>query len=392
MVPFFVLPQLQFDRVKVDPYVELREWTIRRVNPTFSGPADANRTDLYSRLRLGVGATAPGGIWSGKVEYQRVQDLYCTHPANGSMNYSDASLAYLQYTIPTMTVTGGRQKIEVANQRLIGSTQWLPLSRTFDAARTQSGQWDAWFGRLGVANTKPETARVGAVTHIDKTWGTTSLIYKHDVAPFGDIDIETLDHVISHRWGKTSFDAEAAVQGGSDNGKTQQAWAWHAAGHEDITPCLVFSLQADAASGGSDKDVSRTFDNLYPSNHNLYGLADMIAWKNMNHYAALLEAKPGHGWTLRAGAHEYFLLDPSDSWYGGTGTANVRPGGTFVNKTGVDGTDLGAEYDLEAVYETKHIGSFAGGAGLFEPGPYVQRVSGHANQMTFAYLQYQARF
>jgi hypothetical protein len=321
-----------------------------------------------------------------RVEYQNAHDLYWTQASNASFDASDLSLGFVNYMSQSLSTTGGRQKIELGEQRLIGSTEWLNEARSFDAARVDSGQWYAWGGRLGVANTKPETARMGAVTHADKAWGTTSLILKHDLGTASDIDIQTLDHFVKVKFGSTSVAAEGAAQYGSNNGKDQRAWAYHVAVTQDLIAKTTLSIETDAASGGGNSTTIRTFDNLYPSNHNLYDLADLAGWKNLNHLGARLENHSFNNLTLRASGHAFSLRDDSDAWYSATGTK------ILADPTGASGGDIGKELDLEALYTLNHVGIFSAGIAFFEPGNFVQNISGHSNQETFGYIQFQTRF
>lgn len=375
----------------VRPYLEVRDWWVRKVNPTFDGPADANRSDFYTRVRAGAEIVSEGN-WAGTVEIQRLEDFAWTHKLNFATPNSDVSLADATYRAPNLDVTLGRQRIILANQRLIGQSAWQSEGRSFDAVKVDSGRWTAWAGRLGVANTKPETARMGALTHVDKSWGTTSFIFKHDLGTAGSIDLETFDHVASYRFGKTLVDGEAAGQVGRNNNKDHSAWAWHVAAHEDLPLHAVLSVEADAASGGSTKTESHTFDNLYQSNHDLYGLSDMMGWRNMTYYSVYLTDHPTGKLTLQAREQWYFLRDPSDAWYSASGPVNPSPTGTFQDRTGKSGRDLGSELDLEAGYTVKGLGDFCGGLALFAPGSYISKLTGHDNQMTFLFFQYQARF
>jgi len=373
------------------PYIEDRERYERHINPSFNSPADRNRADLYSRLRVGSTFDIRPNL-TAKIEYQNSHDLFWTQALNGSTDNSDLSLAYVKYANSTETLIAGRQKIELGEQRLIGSTEWLTLARSFDAGRAQVGQWDVWGGKLGVANNKPEAAQIGAITHTDKNWGTTSVIAKHDLGAKANIDIQTLDHFVTHDFAGTAVSAEGALQTGSNNGRDQRAWAWHVKASRPILPKTTLSVQGDAASGGGNADTSRTFDNLYPSNHNLYGLADTTGWKNMNHLGVMLDNRVSTNWTVRASAHAYSLRDTSDAWYAATGGANPRSGGSFIDKTGLSGRDLGNEIDLEAILASKRSGTLSAGIAFFDPGHFVQAVGGHSNQMTYGFLQYQFRF
>ena len=372
-------------------YVEDRERYEHHTNPTFSSPADKNRVDLYSRLRVGADIQIRKG-WSAKVEYQNTHDLFWTQAVNGSADNSDLSLAFAKYSSDSFNATVGRQKIELGDQRLIGSTEWLSMARSFDAGRVQSGPWDGWAAKLGVANNKPETAKIAGVTHTDKTWGTTSVIAKHDVGAAADIDIQTLDHFMSATFRDTTLSVEGALQTGSNNGRDQRAWAWHANLKRQILPKTTLSIEGNAASGGGNANTSRTFDNLYPSNHDLYGLSDLTGWKNMNEFAIRLDNHPLDRLSVRASFEAYSLRDPSDAWYSATGVVNPRAGGTFVDATGASGRDLGQELDFSAAYQIKKYGTISGGIAFFNPGHYVQQISGQSNMLTYGYIQYQVRF
>ena len=388
----FIFPPSFFDSLSAfHPYVEDREQFQRHINPTFSGPASKNRSDLYTRLRVGFDYRLNTRM-TAKVEYQNADDLFWTRKGNDSSDSSDLSLAYLTYDISQLSLTAGRQKIILGQQRLIGPSEWLNLARSFDAGQARSGQWDVWGGKIGVANTEPQTARIAALTHFDKDWGTTSLIVKHDFVGEKNIDEQTFDHLVSRKFGSLKLDGEGAAQYGRTSGRTQNAWAWHLRATETVVPKTDLSVEANAASGGGDSDTSHTFDNLYPSNHDQYGLADMVGWKNMNDLAVKLSNNSIRSLTLRAEDHTFSLRDPSDGWYSATGVVNPRPGGSFVDPTGQSGRQVGQELDFEAIYQIRKNITTQAGISFFDPGDFVKNLSGHDNQVTFGYAQVQVRF
>jgi hypothetical protein len=374
------------------PYIEDRERYERHINPTFNGPKDANRSDLYNRVRLGANFDFSHGL-KATLEYQNATDLYWTKAANSMTHNSDASLAFADYAAMKYDFSLGREKIALGEMRLIGPTEWTNLSRSFDVARAKSGPWDLWGGTLGMANKDTKTVRLADLTHLDKTWGTTSLILKHDLGSMASIDEQTLDHFVKRKFGNTTADAEAAVQIGANNLKDQSAWAYHARLTQDLFKKTTFSIEADAASGGSTSTISRTFDNLYPSNHDLYGLADTTGWKNMTYFAARLENRPSDRLWLRVSEQTFSLRDASDAWYSFSGAANAKSGGgVFQDPSGKSGTQLGSELDAEASWDLKKAGSFSAGLALFSPGDFVKNITQRDDNETFCYLQYQVRF
>ena len=49
-----------------------------------------------------------------------------------------------------------------------------------------------------------------------------------------------------------------------------------------------------------------TFDVLYPTAHDKYGMADQVGWKNVNHVGVILEASRGR-LVLQAKGHDWWL-------------------------------------------------------------------------------------
>jgi hypothetical protein len=96
--------------------------------------------------------------------------------------------------------------------------------------------------------------------------------------------------------------------------------------------------------------------------------------------------------TVRATEQTFSLRDPSDAWYSFSGAANTRPGGVFQDPTGKSGRKLGDELDFEAIYSFKKYGDLSAGVSFFDPGDFVQNLTGQSNHATFAYLQYQVKF
>jgi hypothetical protein len=132
---------------------------------------------------------------------------------------------------------------------------------------------------------------------------------------------------------------------------------------------------------------------LYPSKHDQYGLADTTGWKNMNEVALKAVYRPSAAWAFRASAEALSLRDPSDAWYSASGTPNPRPGGKIMeDPTGRSGRQLGNEFDLVAAYATGKEDSISLGLALFQPGHFVEHLTGHGDAMTFLYALYQVHF
>jgi len=373
----------------VAPYVEWRERLDQTQNPTFSTAAQKNGSNVYTRVRAGSDFIFAPRI-TGRFEYQYSHDLFFSDAANGSKDASDVSLGYLKYSGDAFTLTAGRQKIDWGNQRLIGSSDWTMLGRSFDGARLQFGKLDIFAATVGVDGNRTPEARVGGIACANRL-GTTQVIIKHDRAAGGSVDVQTLDHSLTASFGRFNLDAEGAVQTGKNQGTDQKAWAYHVGVGTDFVLGTTLKVEYNAASGGGDANTTRTFDNLYPTNHDQYGLSDLTGWKNVNDFAVKLEKANVHGISLKAEYHNLSLRDASDAWYNAAGGVNVGENGNLVDPTGASGRDLGQEFDLSASYGLGK-GTLSAGFSYFKPGNFTQAVGGFSDARKFGYIQFQVRF
>ncbi|MBX3117475.1 MAG: alginate export family protein [Fimbriimonadaceae bacterium] len=363
----------------------------RRINRDFNDALGDGRSELLTRVRPGFTFTYGDRI-SGAFQYQYAHSFLWRDRINKTDENSDASLAFVRYKNSGWTTTIGRQKINLGSERLIGCLEWANVARAMDGVRFQSKDWDFAAFKFGVSWPRIYDARVGFVSH---PWrqGTTSAIFKHDETPSGDVDITTLTHAYTGKIAGMNFDFEGALQVGDNAGKDQEAWAWHVGLSKSLDSRTKLYVEANAASGGSDADTSRTFDNLYPTNHKFYGSMDMQSWKNMNEFAVQIDHKLNTKTDLRARWSSLSLRDPSDAWYGAGGAPNKRPGGSFVDPTGTSGRDIGNEFNLEATYRLNKVYTITGGIGIFSPGKYVKNVNGgNADQQAWGYVSMQVRF
>jgi hypothetical protein len=217
-------------------------------------------------------------------------------------------------------------------------------------------------------------------------------VEKHDLGTVSGIDIQTLDQTYATKVGGVNLDLEGAIQRGSNNGLDQRGWAWHAEASRPVLRDTSLKVEGNAASGGKNGTTNFTFDNLYPSNHDLYGLADLVGWKNMNDVAVKLENKSISGVTFLAEAHAFTLRDASAAWYNAYGAVNKGATGNLVDPTGASGRDLGKEFDLSAKYSFKSNATLTAGIAVFQAGRFVDAVSGQKSQLTFGFIQFNKKF
>lgn len=378
-----ILKQIQFEG-------EYRSRFERRLNKDYNALTRDNRSDLLQRVRLTAKWKGPDG-WSALAQYQYGHTEMWTPAFTGSDETSDLLQLNVTKTSKKQKVTIGRQKINLGSERLIGSLEWVNRSRSFDALRFQNTNLDIWGASIAVQNKQPQKVRLVGATLNSKN-GATSLIYKHDSTP-AKVDIYTFDHATKVTVAGVDFESETAVQIGRNAGKDQEAWAVHLGASRKLSPNDNVSLEFNSASGGSTAKKSRTFDNLYPTNHKFYGVMDMHAWKNLNQVALSYSHKIRKDIDFKTRFAKSWLRDSKDAWYGASGAANTRAGGSaFIDATGAAGRDLGTELDFESTWKQSARQNLSLGVGIYSPGRFVRTLSGQRTKQYFGYLQYNMKF
>ncbi|MCO5297475.1 MAG: alginate export family protein [Fimbriimonadaceae bacterium] len=385
MPPISVSPQVVWKRT-----FELRERFERRIDRDFNRDVPDGKSDLFTRARVGVEFEAGDG-WSGAFQYQLATDAIWTDARNFSTQNSDANLAFVRRREGGTTVTAGRQKIAFGNERLIGNLEWANVARAYDGVRVTTKMYDLFAARIGVSLPElPDAWVAGAVAR----WrgGESMLVVKHDEPAGGDVDITTLAHRGSMK-GAVDVEYEVALQAGEVGSKDQRGWAVHVGGSRKLDARNRLLAEVNAASGGGDSNTVRTFDNLYPTNHNKYGTSDLQGWKNMNEWSVGFEHQLKPGATVSVTYHQFFLADAADAWYGAGGAPNKRSGGVYLDPSGTSGKDVGSEWNLEASTKLSPSWSVAAGISRFEPGGFIRALNGgHGDAQTWGYLSVQGRF
>jgi hypothetical protein len=375
----------------VQPYIEVRQRFERRINVRFGAGGD-DRSDLLTRLRVGARADLGGG-WTGEAQVQYSHGQAWLPGSRPVDDRPELNLGFVERVGPDGTLTLGRQKIAIANQRLVGPLEWVNIPRSFDGVRYRSGAWDAWGARLGVATVRPPDARLAGIGH-KRGPSETHLILKTDRIADGTQEIVTLNHIERRELGVWRVTGEGAVQAGRNAGRDQRAWAGSINASTQVDPQGRVVVEANAASGGADEDTVRTFDNLYPTNHIHYGSMDLQGWRNMEHLSLGYERRLNPQMRASLTYHRFWLRDSRDAWYAASGAPNRGAGGAILrDPTGQSGRDVGQEIDLEFAWTPNRTTSVSAGIATFQPGAFVRRVNeGNDDRQVWGYVQYQSRF
>jgi len=316
-------------------------------------------------------------------------------PYQDSMDLRQAYIELGDTEKKTVGIRAGRQELAFGDERLIGNANWLNTARSFDGLRGTL--------RHGGYRVDLFAARVVKLQDAEFDWSTPGnnlygiyggiekLVPKATVEPYflwrrqSGLKTELGTPGISNfgtvgvRWvGKfpANFDygTEMDKQAGSQGTYTISAWA----GHWVLGQTLVnarfkprFSVEYNYASGDRNpKDGTRgTFDQLYPTAHDKYGLADQVGWKNIRNARAGLDLKLANKWGLTGRYDAWWLADPHDALYSAASAVIAR------NTAGTAGRFVGQELDSVLAYNFSRYLQVSGGYGHIFPGTFLNHTT-----------------
>jgi hypothetical protein len=286
----------------------------------------------------------------------------------------------------------GRQDLAFGEQRLVGTANWLNTPNNFDgirgAFRSDAYRFDAFAACLVKARPR-EFDRCRPGNNIYGLYsGFSKLVPRAIVAPYffwrrqSGLTTESGTSGILHegtlgvRWvGKLpagfDYDTEMAKQVGSLGRDAISAWAGHwlvayAISNARVSPRLMVEFNYASGDRNPNDGERDTFDQLYPSGHDLYGLTDQVGWKNVEHVRAGLEVKPKPSWTVSAKFGAYWLANSHDALYNTAGAVVAR------SPTGAAGRYVGQELDFVTSFIPYRQMILSAGFGHLVPGTFLR--------------------
>ena len=305
----------------------------------------------------------------------------------------------------------GRQEINLGDDRLVGSTNWSNAARTFDAVRAgyKWGKYrvDAFASSVVVL----KDGEVGDHTPGNNLHGLDGVL--ENVIPKSTLEpyvlwrisprvraelgpVATLSFfTYGFRWvgklpARFDYGTEVAMQRGSLGPDKVSAWAGHwllgyALPGIGLKPRLMAEYNYATGDGNSRDGHRHTFDQLYPTAHDKYGLADQVGWKNIHHVRTGVEMKPSPKLAVSGKYSSYWLADAKDSLYNTSSTLLAR------SPNGTAGRYVGQEVDGAGLYTFSKTLTAGAGVGHIFPGPFLKLTTpGHS--LTFQYLFIDTRF
>jgi SAM-dependent methyltransferase len=290
-------------------------------------------------------------------------------------------------------VRAGRQELAFGDERLLGNANWPNTARSFDALRgtirhggfradlfaarvvkLHDGEFD-WstpgnnlYGVYGGIEKRVPSATVEPYFLWRRQSALKTELGMPGISNFGTVGVRWVGKLPAN----LDYGTEMDKQAGSLGTDTITAWA----GHWLLGKTLIntrfkphFSVEYNYASGNPTDGTRSTFDQLYPTGHDKYGLDDQVGWKNIRNARAGVDLKLAKKWGLTNRYDAWWLADPHDALYTAASTVVAR------NTAGTAGRFVGQELDSVVAYTFSKYLQVSGGYGHIFPGTFLNHTT-----------------
>jgi hypothetical protein len=179
------------------------------------------------------------------------------------------------------------------------------------------------------------------------------------------------------------YSGEVVVENGTVGADPIRAWAASEGVSYGFTSSRLrprIFAQHDIASGNSDPSNGqhKTFDTLYPTAHDRFGIVDQFGWQNIDAVRAGGTFEPRRRLSITAQGLDFWAVSALDSVYNTSGSAIV------TNKADY-GRHIGAEGDVYTWYELNRHFNIGGGYGFFGGGDFLSHIT-TAHNYSYSYI------
>lgn len=395
----------KLEHIEVGGQIRFRA-EIRQNNDLNSGHSDVWNF-VGQRIRFHV-----RGRLSDKVEtYVEFQDsrLWGQELSTTSNdNLTDLHQAYFHvndFLKPGLSLRAGRQELAYGSDRLIGRGNWDNVGRSFDAVRmgyASKGWGSDWFAAKVVD--RRQTGRGDRDQYLYGLYNqflrqqprhldVYGILFRDGLRAAGEIpaagqgatEIMTVGVRSDGKLGSgVNYDVEFANQFGHRGFDPHSARAFAGKIYSTLeeTHQLRLGFEYDVATGDRDPNDGRSgeFFNLFPTNHQHYGYADLMGWRNMQDFRPMFTVAPTRSVKFDIDYHRFYLLAARGPWKNASGAV------LGFDPTGKSGTHIGDEVDFTLAFPLhKHL-KILSGYSLFVPGEFARKTRGEDKQH-FVYLQ-----
>ncbi|MBK5295385.1 MAG: alginate export family protein [Acidobacteriia bacterium] len=300
----------------------------------------------------------------------------------------------------------GRQEFTFTGERMIGRSNWNNTGRSFDAARfyhQNARTRIEWFASTQVTANQDSFNRFTTATQLHGMYITSKAVLpKSTVESYLVFKINPRELSETGRTGRTAhytagvhlegklpqrwdYIVETALQAGTLAREQHRAWMGsytigYTTGSDPAAPRLLAAYTRASGDGNYGDGKRGTFDQMYPTNHQYYGLADRVTTRNMQDVMAAVILKPAKQLSVRPEYHSVWLANRQDAYYDFGG----RP---VVRNPRATSSHLLRELDVMLTWETTRNLQILGVVGHIFPGGFLKQSTPGAGGNVF-YLQW----
>ena len=340
----------------------------------------------------------------------------------------------------------GRQVLSYGDERLVGANNWSNYGRSFDALKliihpAENVQVDVFYSKVvetiknnrldededvdfyGVYGTTSNFQDIGLKAFdlyclvlrdngLNNSGKPATLVFPGGLIKGLDADSNATIWTIGARAAGVipiieaiDYNIEYAHQYGQIASSSLDAWALHSEVGFSLPDFMMkpriaafFNYATGDAVAGDKRNT--TFVNLFPTNHDKYGMIDFMRWQNMQDIGGNLTVTPIESLTAKIAYHRLWLAKKNDAWYGSPTEANLR--NTFFatnsNRKGDGDNNVGDEIDLLLTYNYNKYVALEAGYSVFFAGDLIKRggtdltdggkaVDNHKTEANWGYIQ-----
>jgi hypothetical protein len=373
------------------------------------------RDDVYylSRFRFNVAATgkysaATVQLQDARVSQKTVGPLGTPFKAAFDLRQAFVDVGTLKSPVVARI---GRQEFAFGDQRLLGHLNWTNAARTFDAARltfkSKAAQVDLFdasvvrildgeFDKSGSGN-RLYGAYASSGRVIPKGTVEPYVYFRRDenqrseVGTIGELQQFTSGvRLVGRLSNPLDYNVEMDIQTGSLSSDDISAWAghWQLRGTlaDKMAPHITGEYNYASGDANPTDGTRGTFDQLYPTGHDKYGLSDQVGWRNIHDVRVGFDVTPFKATPISINYHAYWLAQNRDALYAASGAALARVA------TGAASAKVGQELDLQIARPLTPQLAFAAGYSHLFAGPFLKEAtpgksySGPFLMLTYVFL------
>ena len=354
------------------------------------GFRDGNDHDyLLQRYRFSVSIRPVSGLeFFGEVQDARVAGY--PNPTSGLKDRLDLRQAWVGFGSEDRLwdVRVGRQRLAFGSERVIGAGEWGNTARVFDAARLALHHGH---DRVDIFASSVVVADVDQWDHHQQgnnLHGAYASIAS--ILPGSQVEPYVLFRTNHNAGGSHSW-----TEGLRSAGVVAKDWKYEAEFIHQSSTVIARNFTSYATTFqvqrmlrkltwqptlmGETNYAGPNYDQLYPTNHGIYGIVDQVGRRNAKNVRGGLWLHPKKWLTTKAEGHSFWLADKFSGLYAFNGSLSVP-----AVATGAISTDVGRELDLIAEVKLSRYYDIGLQYGHLFPGDFIKTYTPAAGRSFYA--------